>query len=502
VALHAGRTTAIAAQLARHFNEGRDWGRAFDYYVQAGDHSMTLSAALEAEGHYGQAIGLASADGTDIESGRIAVAYYKRALTRVFLGNFSVAMADYHEALLGASKASDQDLMFEIRLAIAYTHGFAGRIADATKAAADLETDTEPPPGGLKRLSYLILDLQLKMSHGDLDQAAVTGDTAVALARSLGDFRRLRSSLCVRARIHYYRAEYESALTQLREVCSNPGAGAWRQADPRPRYVHFSGVQFLGFTLGDLGRVSEAVSILQSELELARTDGYGYWVPILKNAIAWLYGEIGELDAALRLAEEASKETADQDIEGRIESQLNMAAALSRLGHLDPAVTLLDEADRLMKQGIPHEWFWRIHCGIVAAEHALTLGVPAVASDRAREAAELARRHGAWKQLAIAERLLAEAAAARGAWAQAGTHVEEAVDLLRLHPVPIVAWKVHATAARIHQQRGQRAEAAAALDRARAEVRHLAEGIQEEQLKMTFLQLHDVHQILSAAGLK
>jgi tetratricopeptide (TPR) repeat protein len=199
-------------------------------------------------------------------------------------------------------------------------------------------------------------DLQLKMSRGNLDQAALAGDTAIALARSFGDVRRLRGNLCARARLHYYRAEYESALTQLREACSSPGAETRRQADPRPRYAHFSGVQFLGLTLVDLGRISEALSILQSELEIARTDGYGYWVPILLNAIGCLYREIGDVDAALSHAEEASRETVGQNTEVGVESQLIMAAACSRLGHLDRAASLLAEADRLTKQGILHEW--------------------------------------------------------------------------------------------------------------------------------------------------
>lgn len=496
--LHGGRTRAIAAQLARHFKEGRDWDRAFEYYIEAGDNSMMLSATLEAEGHYSQAIGLASAKGTDIEPSRVAIAFYKRALSRASLGNFSLALPDYHEALAGASQVGDRDLMFEIRLAIAYLHGFDERIDDAIKAAADLETDVEPPPGGLKRLSYLILDLQLKTSCGDLGQAALAGDTAIALARSLSNNWRLQGSLCVRARIHYYQAEYEPALTQLREVCSSPGAGR-RQPDPRPRYVHFSGIQFLGLTLTDLGRISEALAILQPALETARTDASISWITILLNVLGWLYGEIGELDAALSHAEEASRHTVARNTEVVVESKLSMAAACLRLGQFDRASSLLDEADALTRQRVPFEWLWRIHFHVIAGEHALARRAPDVASGHAREAAALARSCGAWKHVVIAERLLAAAAELDGDWVQAGAHVQEAVDLLRLHPVPIVAWKVHATAARIHRRRGRPMEAARELELARAGVRQLAESIHEEGLKATFLESDDVHQLLAGS---
>ena len=499
-ALNPGRTTAVAAQLARHFKEGRDWNRAFDYYVQAGDNSTTLSAATEAEGHYSQAIGLARAEGTQIEPRRIAMAHYKRAITRVVLGNSLLAMSDYHEALIGTSNVGDDDLAFDIRLARAYTHVIAERIDEAIKSAADLEKDAEPPPGGSKRLRCLILDVQLKMSRGDLDQAALSGDTAISLARALGDRQRLCAILSVRAKFDYYRADYQSALTRLREVCSSPEVGTRRHPDPRPRYTRFDGILFLGRTLVDLGRISEALRMLQSELEIARADGYVYWVPIFLNAIGWVYGEVGELEAALRHAEDATAETVGQNSEVRVQSRLLMAMACSRLGHLDRAASLLGEAGRALEQGVPYGWLWRIHFSVIAAEHALARGAQATAADLAREGAALARGYGVWRHVVIAERLQAEAATADGDWSCAGAHVQKAFDILTAYPVPILSWEVHAVAARIHWHSGRHAEAAEARDRARSEVRQLSERIYEEKLKAAFLGSHAVRQVVSGSG--
>src|SRR4029453_17863189 len=71
------RPWAISAELAPHLKGGRARDRAFEYYVQAGDNSMTLSAGREAEGHYNQAIALAERESARIEPSRTASARYK-----------------------------------------------------------------------------------------------------------------------------------------------------------------------------------------------------------------------------------------------------------------------------------------------------------------------------------------------------------------------------------------------------------------------------------------
>jgi tetratricopeptide (TPR) repeat protein len=447
---------------------------------------MTLSAGREAEGQYSQAIALAVSEGANIEPRRIAAVHYKRQITRVLLGNYLAALSDCQQALIAASETGDEDLLFDVRVNTAYTQLMAERIDEAIKVACEIERSAEPPPGGSKRLRYLNFDVQLKMGLGDLDQAALMGDSAVTLARSLGDAERLLTSLGVRAQLHYHHAEYASALPLLQEVC-RLGVDKRRLGDPRPLYIYFGSTVYLGLTLGDLGHVSEALVTLQSGLEMARADGYGFWVPRLLSAIGWVYGDIGALGDALQYAEDAAAEAVGQDTEIRVESRLNLALVYLRLGRMDRAPSLLAEADMLNRQNVLFAWPWRIHYATAAAEDALARGAPVRATELAREGNALARRYGVWKHVIIAERLLAEAAAAEHDWPQAGAHIQQAIDVLTEHPVPILAWKVHAIAARIHRHRGLEPQAAAALEQARDQARQLSERIQEEPLRATFL---------------
>jgi tetratricopeptide (TPR) repeat protein len=351
---------------------------------------MTLSAGREAEGQYSQAIALAVSEGANIEPRRIAAVHYKRQITRVPLGNYLAALSDCQQALIAASETGDEDLLFDVRVNTAYTQLMAERIDEAIKVACEIERSAEPPPGGSKRLRYLNFDVQLKMGLGDLDQAALMGDSAVTLARSLGDAERLLTSLGVRAQLHYHHAEYASALPLLQEVC-RLGVDKRRLGDPRPLYIYFGSTVYLGLTLGDLGHVSEALVTLQSGLEMARADGYGFWVPRLLSAIGWVYGDIGALGDALQYAEDAAAEAVGQDTEIRVESRLNLALVYLRLGRMDRAPSLLAEADMLNRQNVLFAWPWRIHYATAAAEDALARGAPVRATEFAREGNALAR---------------------------------------------------------------------------------------------------------------
>lgn len=494
--LNAGRTGAMAAQLARHFKEGRDWHNAFEYYVQAGDNSMTLSAAREAEAHYTRAIELANFDRTRFDSRPLAIALRKRATTRGFLGNAELALTDYREALMVASQAGERELMFELRLDTIYAHALAGQIDAALATAANLEQDVEPSDG-LKRLRYLLAHSQMQIAAGNLNAAATEADCAVALAQSLGERVRHWHSLTVRAQVGYYRAQYTSALKDLHEVSTSTAASLRGLADPRPANIHFHGTAFLGRILGDLGRISEALATLQSGLEIARTDGSRYWIPRFANAIDTLLGEVGAVDGALQDDGEVADETVDQTNETLIESLLNSIRGYVRLRRLDRAADLLAEADTLTRTTAWYHWLWRTRFAATSAEDALVRGAPARATDFAQQSNTLARAHDLWKDVVIAERLLADAAAAGRDWPRARAHVQRAEDILTVHPVPILAWRVHATAARISWRSGRHDEAATARDRALDEIRQLSERIHDEKLRTTFLESPEACQLVN-----
>jgi tetratricopeptide (TPR) repeat protein len=494
--LNAGKTDEIAAQLARHFMEGRDWNTAFNYFLQAGDNAMTLSAAREAEMHYAQAVELASVEGSRVEPQGRAIALWKRGTTRGFLGSAEGALTDYRDALAAASVAGDRGLMFDIRLGTVYAHSLAEDIDAASAAAATLEQDVEPPPGGLKRLRYLLAHLQLHAAKGDLDEAANEANIAVKLAQSLTDAVRLSHAATLRGMVEYFRANYDTALQDLREVGREPTCRR-RLADPRPANVRFHSSVYLGRVLGDLGNISGALATLHSGLESARSDGYLYWIPRLLNAIIEFHCDIEVVDSAQLPTGWSDAQTDEQANETRIESRVNRAAAWLQLGDLSRARDLLTEADALTSVNTWYYWRWRTRFTLVAAEEALRRGAYARATALAEEGNALARRHCCWKQVVCAERLLAESAGSEGQWRTADGHVEEALGVLRRHAVPIIAWKVHATAARVWRESGRHTDAATQREQARGAVIALSQLIHQEKLQTAFLESDNIHSVLN-----
>lgn len=55
---HGKRAPQIATQLAIHFEHGRDFPRAVEYLIHAGDHAAKLCGNAEAERHYSRALSL------------------------------------------------------------------------------------------------------------------------------------------------------------------------------------------------------------------------------------------------------------------------------------------------------------------------------------------------------------------------------------------------------------------------------------------------------------
>ena len=96
-----------------------------------------------------------------------------------------------------------------------------------------------------------------------------------------------------------YRADYTSALKDLREACSGGLAGARRLGDPRPRYIYFPGTVLLRACRSEISDTFRKRSqrFIQGWRLLALTDTVTGF-RIFLNAIGRLYCEIGAVDAA------------------------------------------------------------------------------------------------------------------------------------------------------------------------------------------------------------
>ena len=89
------RSPQIATQLALHFERGRDFVRAVEFLVHAGDNATRLYANSEAADHYTRALSLAAKLPDEAQAETLVALYGKRGATNMALSRFGQSVDDY-----------------------------------------------------------------------------------------------------------------------------------------------------------------------------------------------------------------------------------------------------------------------------------------------------------------------------------------------------------------------------------------------------------------------
>src|SRR6185503_9161245 len=101
------RAPQIATQLAIHFERGRDFTRAVEYLIHAGDHAAKLYGYAEAEKHYSQALRFVEKLPVESQAEQFCTLYHKRGTVNHAVGNFSQAAGDFTKMLDQAQALED-----------------------------------------------------------------------------------------------------------------------------------------------------------------------------------------------------------------------------------------------------------------------------------------------------------------------------------------------------------------------------------------------------------
>jgi tetratricopeptide (TPR) repeat protein len=145
-------------------------------------------------------------------------------------------------------------------------------------------------------------------------------------------------------------------------------------------------------------------------------------------------------------------------------------------------------------------WRYNIRLQASQAEYWLAQGNLERAEEFARRLLETATYHEAHKYIAVAHKLRADVAVARGDVADAETELNAALEELRAHPAPLVAWKTYAALGRLRLQLGEGQAACGAFAQAVAIVNQIAASVNDEKLRATFMNSKAVEEVLAGAG--
>jgi len=281
----------IAAKLAMHFERGRDYGRAIEYLIQAGDHATQIYANAEAERHYSHALGLVEKLPAEEQTERYVSLYQKRGAVNNVMSRFDQAVEDFKRMLDGARAMGSPALEHTALNLLALTLFTSHRMDEMLERTDEALRVAEASGSEALRIETMVLIACKHQCYGELAEAKLLFDEVISVARTINHKPALSSALVYRGFVHFFQSEYtraEEALTEARGLASELRDG-------------FNLLHCLfgsGIAQGDLGRMSEALRTLNEAIEMARRNGDHYTLSKIPNSIGWIHRELQNLDEA------------------------------------------------------------------------------------------------------------------------------------------------------------------------------------------------------------
>jgi ATP/maltotriose-dependent transcriptional regulator MalT len=224
------------------------------------------------------------------------------------------------------------------------------------------------------------------------------------------------------------------------------------------------------------------------------------------DGVGWIRREAGDYAGALAyhrgaLARAPAQETRFFELFFTIE----LSADLLALGDVPGAAAALERARALFSAGPAavypgHARRAQLRLLTARARCALAAGDSVAAEEAARSLLELAALDPSHEHQIQAQELLARVALGQHDAARAQAAVTAALLLLEQYPSVLLAWPVHALAARIALLRGERALASSQAGLARELVLQLGGDLRAVELEQTFLGSPPVQAVLVLAS--
>ena len=240
---HGPRTGEIAGELAMHFTQGRDFGRAVRYHQQAGAHALGRHGYREAADHLTRALQLL-------------------------------------ESLPDTPARREEELALRVRLGSALL-AIEGHAAPAVERAYARARQLCDQVSDSPRLLPVLRSLgRFYLVRGSLDAARDVGRRLEAMAGSTHDAATLRAAHDLLGHVSFYTGELPTALAHLDRAIElrDPGASAAR-ASSALRLVLDAGVSctaHAAWALWMLGYPARAEARMREALALAQASAHPF----------------------------------------------------------------------------------------------------------------------------------------------------------------------------------------------------------------------------------
>jgi predicted ATPase/DNA-binding winged helix-turn-helix (wHTH) protein len=473
----------IAVQLAMHFERGRNWERAIEFLILAGANAMSRQANMQAEEHYTHALSLAVKLRPESRAATEFLIFERRAAVYLAMSRFEPSIADCKQAIECARAIGSLPLECASLYALGNTLFQSHRLREMQAVLENLVARAESAGSDEARLQALALMTQCHLALGEPAEAQNMLQQVIEHPSQV-DRRTLLGVLDTLALLRFFQSEYATAEKLYREAITLASEFSDAFKTLKSHY-------FLTLTLANLGRISEALEVLNRATEMARRNGNSYWATRVPNCLGWIHRELQDHEGALA-HDRNGAETARSAgvVEAEANSVINLTIDHFHAGDRQKTDSSIRAAESILAKD---EWMrWRFEMRLQAARAEQTLS-------RTESLALLdkATHHRARKYMADAHRLLARIAMAEGDFAAAEADLNAAIQILQEFPAPLAAWKTHLEMGRLQAQLGRRDAAKAAFAEAASIVRYIAGNVADERLRQIFLSSAMVREALA-----
>jgi serine/threonine protein kinase/tetratricopeptide (TPR) repeat protein len=487
------RAPQIATQLALHFEWGRDFARAIEHLIQAGDNATKLYANAEAAEHYTHALGLVERLRADERAETLVKLYQKRGAVNMALGRFPESVEDYTNALEQPDALGSPERQSATLNALALTLFFSHRLEEMETRVDEALAAAKRAGSEELRIQTMALMALKHLCYGEVAAAKPIGDDVIKTSRAIGYKPTLAHGLIWRGCLYFFQTEYERTIECEIE-------GRQLASELRDGFLLLTSMFFLGLSYGNLGRMSEALAILNEAIQMAGRNGDSFWFPRMPNCIGWIHRELQDFEGALKFDQEGLEVGRHHHVlEAEANSLINLGIDYTHSGKSEETMSAFHEVRDIFERDAWFRWRYNIRLEAATAEHWLRQGDLSKAREFAQRLLDTAGKFEVHKYIAVAHKLLAQIAIAEGNTNAAEAEFAAALGELQKYPVPVVTWRTYADLGRLKSSVGNATAARDAFARAAEIVNGIAANVTDAGLRETFLNSEAVREVMTGA---
>jgi tetratricopeptide (TPR) repeat protein len=493
----------MAAEIALHFEEGREYERAAEYLVLAGENATRRHAYRESIDVLEQARALLPrVRGTHAQELDLQI-LEKIGDAQYTLGDVRRSLETYDKLAEQAGEAGCEKAQAVALMRRAHPAAFV----DPDRCVAGCERAAHIGAESGNRLlethARLLASCWRIMIDGWRAQDAQACAAAMATLRELGGELPPYDQILY-ARVQVLQSDYAAA-------CENADQALQKLTEAHGVWVRAKTLSTKATALLFWGRLGEAYRAVTEGIELAKRNENAPWLGILLSTLAWLRWEAFDYEGVRALANDVEQAgTFPPGLQVRLRAPTNVARKMILIlkGFSEVAAGQYTGALRCFERLRDYPahpktalaWHRRLFARLGLAETWLASGNPVKAQAEASALLEDLSDCGDEYLKARAWEMNARLALARGESESAERSVLRALEAVSVAEIPLAAWRVHATASDLYRPTNA-SSADAHRSRAKSIIRELADSLEEvDTLRQTFLTAPPVRRILEDEG--